>query len=168
MTHITGSQLVSLVDTLTAEGETRSNICRAAGYTSIKENGTERLHFTDFYTQLLEAKGGPEVLNNQEEDEWDYTHPSVDEEYMQEYNDLCDEYTQETVDFFLTSWSVCDVEDFLDYYFGYYYSEADFAEECYDDLDIQVKIVVDWHATWDASLDGDFVYLICYVFRYSI
>jgi hypothetical protein len=168
MTRITGPQLVSLVDTLTAEGETRSNICRAAGYTGQKADGSERLHFTEFYEALIEAKGGPEVLNNQEEDEWDYTHPSVDEEYMQEYNDLCDEYTQEAVDFFLTSWSDCDLEDFRDYYIGFYGSEADFAEEWYDDLDLPGQIIVDWQATWDASLDGDFVYLSGYVFRYSI
>jgi len=167
MTRITGSELITFVDTLTAEGKTRSEICRAAGYTSIKENGTERLHFTDFYTQLLEAKGGPEVVN-QEEDEWDYTHPEVDEEYMEIYNDLCDEYTQQAVDFFLTSWSDCNLEDFRDYYIGYYDSEADFAENWYDVLDIPVQIVVDWQATWDVNLRHDFYFMSGYVFRNSI
>lgn len=166
MTRITGSELINLVDTLTAEGETRSDICRAAGYTSIKENGTERLHFTDFYENLLEAKGGPETLNNKEDDEWDYTHPSVDEEYMETYNDLCDQYTQQAVDFFLTSWSDCDLEDFRNYYVGYYTSEADFAEEWYDDLEIPVQIVVDWQSTWDQNLRFDFIYLSGYVFHH--
>jgi len=168
MTRITGPQLVSLVDTLTAEGETRSNICRAAGYTGQKDDGSERLHFTAFYEALIEAKGGAEVLNEEEDDEWDYTHPEVDEEYMQEYNDLCDEYTQEAVDFFLTSWSDCDLEDFRDYYVGYYDSEAEFAEQWYDDLDIPGQIIVDWQATWDAGLARDFTYLSGYVFRDNI
>ena len=165
MTRISGTELINLVDTLTAEGKTRSEICREAGYTSIKENGTERLHFTEFYTQLLEAKGGAEVLNNKEEDEWDYTHPEVDEEYMETYNDLCAEYSQQAVDFFLTSWSDCDLEDFRDYYIGYYDSKAQFVEERYDDLKIPYQIVVDWEATWEASFDSDFTYMHGYVFR---
>ena len=168
MTRITGLQLVSLVDTLTAEGETRSNICRAAGYIGQKDDGSERLHFTAFYEALLEAKGGPEVLNNQEEDEWDYTHTEVAEEYMQEYNDLCDQYTQQAVDFFLTSWCDCDLEDFRDYYVGFYTSEADFAEEHHQDLNIPVDIVVDWQATWDVNLRHYFYFMSGYVFRNSI
>ena len=165
MTRITGSQLVALVDTLTAEGETRSNICRAAGYIGQKDDGSERLHFPAFYEALIEAKGGPEHLNNNEDDEWDYTHPSVDEEYMQEYNDLCDQYTQQAVDFFLTSWSDCDLEDFSDYYVGFYTSEANFAEENYKYLTIPVEIVVDWQATWDTNLRHDFYFMSGYVFR---
>lgn len=169
MTRITGSELISMVDDLTVQGKTRSEICRAAGYTSIKQDGNERLHFTDFYTELLEAKGGPEVLNNQEEDgEWDYTHPEVDEEYMEIYNELCEQYSQQAVDFFLTSWSDCDLEDFRDYYIGYYESEADFAENWYDDLDIPVQIVVDWQATWDTNLRHDFYFMSGYVFRKCI
>jgi hypothetical protein len=168
MTRITGSQLIALVDTLTAEGESRSNICRAAGYISTKEDGTERIHFTDFYETLLEAKGGPDQLNNNTEDEWDYTHPSVSEEYMEVYNDLCDQYTQEAVDFFLTSWSDFNLEDFSDYYIGFYTSESDFAEEWYEDLNIPVQIVVDWQATWDQDLRFDFTYLCGYVFRSTI
>jgi hypothetical protein len=166
MTRITGPQLVALVDTLTAEGETRSNICRAAGYIGQKEDGSERLHFTAFYEALLEAKGGPEQLNNNEDDEWDYTHPSVDEEYMEIYNDMCDQYTQQAVDFFLTSWSDCDLRDFSYYYVGFYTSEADFAEEWYDDLEIPV--VVDWQATWDCNLRHDFYFMSGYVFRNCI
>ena len=168
MTRITGTELITLVDTLTAEGKTRSEICREAGYTSAKQDGNERLHFHDFYVALIEAKGGPETLNNKEEDEWDYTHPEVAEEYMQEYNDLCDKYTQQAVDFFLTSWSDCDLEDFRDYYVGYHNSEADFAEEWYDDLNIPVQIVVDWQATWDVNLQHDFYFMSGYVFRNSI
>lgn len=177
MTRITGSALISMVDTLTAEGKTRSEICRAAGYTSIKQDGNERLHFTDFYTMLIEAKGGPETLNNQDQDqdEWDYTHPEVAEEYMQEYNDLCEQYSQQAVDFFLTSWSDVDLEDFRDYYVGYYESEADFAKAWYEDLNISfshkiwpsipVQIVVDWQATWDVNLQHYFYFMSGYVFR---
>jgi hypothetical protein len=168
MTRITGSQLVALVDTLTAEGKTRSEICRAAGYIGQKDDGSERLHFTAFYEALIEAKGGPEQLNNNEDDEWDYTHTEVAEEYMEIYNDLCDSYTQQAVDFFLTSWSDCDLEDFRDYYVGYYKSEAEFAEENYKYLTIPVEIVVDWQATWDVNLRHEFYFMSGYVFRNCI
>jgi hypothetical protein len=36
---------------------TRSELVRACGYVSRLEDGRERLHFTDFYEALLEAKG---------------------------------------------------------------------------------------------------------------
>jgi hypothetical protein len=35
----------------------RSELVRACGYVSRSEDGRERLHFTDFYEAVLEAKG---------------------------------------------------------------------------------------------------------------
>jgi hypothetical protein len=38
-------------------GLNRSELVRACGYVSHAEDGRERLHFTDFYEAILEAKG---------------------------------------------------------------------------------------------------------------
>jgi len=38
-------------------GLNRSELVRACGYVSHGEDGRERLHFTDFYEAILEAKG---------------------------------------------------------------------------------------------------------------
>ena len=55
--RLTGDALLSLVDSM--KDAAKSDIVRAANYTETKENGTERLCFTDFYEALIEAKGGP-------------------------------------------------------------------------------------------------------------
>lgn len=52
---LTGPELLAKVKEL---GEvTKSELVRACGYVSTKKDGTERLNFTAFYEQLLEAKG---------------------------------------------------------------------------------------------------------------
>ena len=55
MTKITGTGLLDSWEQMLAEGKTKSEIVRACGYTSIKSDGTERLHFTEFYTEFLNA-----------------------------------------------------------------------------------------------------------------
>jgi hypothetical protein len=52
---LTGTELLDKVTEL-GEGS-KSDFVRAAGYVSIKKDGTQRLNFTAFYEALLEAKG---------------------------------------------------------------------------------------------------------------
>ncbi|APD48867.1 AbrB family transcriptional regulator [Synechococcus sp. CS-602] len=52
---LTGSDLLTKVKELGDVG--KSELVRAAGYVSVKKDGTERLNFTAFYEALLEAKG---------------------------------------------------------------------------------------------------------------
>jgi hypothetical protein len=54
-TKLTGAELLSLVKEM--GDASKSDLVRAAGYVSIKKDGTERLNFTAFYEALLEAKG---------------------------------------------------------------------------------------------------------------
>lgn len=54
-TKLTGADLLSLVKEM--GDASKSDLVRAAGYVSIKKDGTERLNFTAFYEALLEAKG---------------------------------------------------------------------------------------------------------------
>ena len=52
---LTGTELLAKVKDL---GEaSKSELVRATGYVTTKEDGTERLNFTAFYEALLEARG---------------------------------------------------------------------------------------------------------------
>ena len=50
-----GDQLLAKLHQL--RGLNRSELVRACGYVSHADDGRERLHFTDFYQAVLEAKG---------------------------------------------------------------------------------------------------------------
>lgn len=53
-----------------------------------------------------------------------------------------------------------------DAYLGTYNSEADFAEEYYNDIcDIPCALVIDWQATWNTSLRYDFDFVNGFVFN---
>jgi len=52
---LTGADLLAKVKELS--DASKSDLVRAAGYLSIKKDGSERLNFTAFYEALLEAKG---------------------------------------------------------------------------------------------------------------
>ena len=154
MTKITGTNLVSTYEQMLAEGKTKSEICRACGYTSIKSDGSERLHFTEFYTEILNAKGIEMVTEDNEEAE------------VTLYDELVEEYSQEAVDAFIECFGDNDLEGFRDSYCGEYDSEKDFAEEFYDEIGYKIPdgIVVDWEATWECYLRHDFYYENGFVF----
>ena len=61
------------------------------------------------------------------------------------------------------------VENVEDAYRGHYDSEADFAEEFYNDVygGVPSFLVVNWQATWDQSLYYDFDFVDGYVFSSS-
>lgn len=53
--------------------------------------------------------------------------------------------------------TIDDIEGCDDRFRGWYESEADFAEQFYDELyDVPCALVVDWQATYDTSLRYDF------------
>ena len=165
--RLTSTELLNKVEKLRKQEKTNSEICRECGYTSAKSDGSERLNFTDFYTALLEAKGD---TIPQEDEECEYTHDAIDEnneEMMELYNDLCEEYNQDAVDEFIDYWSVDDLSYFKDAYIGHYKSESDFAEEWTEETEGEIPsyVVVDWAATFNDKLSDDFVYQNGYVFR---
>lgn len=53
---------------------------------------------------------------------------------------------------------VSDIEDCDSRFQGWYESEADFAEQFYNDVygDVPAILVVDWQATWDSALRYDY------------
>ena len=151
---LTGTTLVSKVTEMQAQEPPAmlSDILRACGY---EIDG--KLHFTQYYTELLDAKG---LLNKTPE-------PEISEEYQEIYDELCENYGEDAVDAFLTIWEESDLEHFEDAFSGRFESEADFAEEittdCYG-LNIPSFVVIDWQATWDQGLRYDYEYVNGYIF----
>ena len=151
---LTGTTLVSKVTEMQAQEPPAkmSDIVRACGY---EVDG--KLNYTQFYTELLDAKG---LLNKTPE-------PEISEEYQEIYDELCEKYGEDAVEAFLTIWEESDLKHFGDAYQGHYQSEADFAEQtttdCYA-LDIPAFVVVDWQATWDQGLRYDYEFVDGFVF----
>lgn len=73
--------------------------------------------------------------------------------------DAVDAYVKEMGD-------MCYVDGCDELYRGQYSSEADFAEEFYNEVygEVPSVLVVDWQATWDSSFRYDFTYCDGYVF----
>ena len=149
-----GTELVSKVTTMQAQEPPAkmSDIVRACGY---EVEG--KLKYTQFYTELLDAKG---LLNKPEPTE-------ISDEYQEIYDKLCAEYGEDAVDAFLEIWEESDLEYFEDAFYGRYESEADFAEQhttdCYG-LNVPSFVVVDWQATWDQGLRYDYEFVDGFVF----
>ena len=151
---LTGTALVSKATEMRAQEPPAkmSDIVRACGY---EIDG--KLHYTQFYTELLNAKG---LLNKDPE-------PEISEEYQETYDRLCGLYGQDAVEAFLSIWEESDLEYFGDAYHGHYDSEADFAEQttidCYG-LNVPSFVVIDWQATWDQGLRYDYEFVNGFVF----
>lgn len=56
-TKLTGTDLLNFRENCLAQGMTAGQIARGAGYAEMRENGTERIYFTEFYENVLIARG---------------------------------------------------------------------------------------------------------------
>ncbi len=154
---LTGTALVSKVTEMQAQEPPAkmSDIVLACGY---EIDG--KLRYTQFYTELLDAKG---LLNKDPE-------PEISEEYQETYDELCKSYGEDAVEAFLTIWEESDLQHFEDAFSGHYDSEADFAEQitcdCYG-LNVPSFVVIDWQATWDQGLSYDYEFVNGFVFSSS-
>ena len=137
------------------EGTTRTEQCRACGY---EING--RLHFTDFFTAILEAKGEIKTVDQ------------VNDELIQKYpeqkdilEELLEDYDSEAIQEFIDYFGEDMLESFTDAYQGEM-TGAEFAEQLVTDcycLDIPAFVCIDWEATWE-ELRYDFTELGDYIF----
>ena len=145
-----GQALLNEVSIRTAQGMTKSELCRACGY---EIDG--RLHFTDFYTELMIAKGMniPDPIECDDDDNQDIA------------DQLLETYSSEAVSAFIELFGEECLEDFEESYQGEM-SGAEFAEQfttdCYC-LDIPSFVCVDWSATWD-ELSSDYYEQDGYIF----
>ena len=137
------------------EGTTRTEQCRACGY---EING--RLHFTDFFTAILEAKGEIKTVDQ------------INDELIQKYpeqkdilEELLEDYDSEAIQEFIDYFGEDMLESFTDAYQGEM-TGAEFAEQLVTDcycLDIPAFVCIDWEATWE-ELRYDFTELGDYIF----
>lgn len=150
---LTGTDLLTKVTEMQSQEPPikTSDIVRACGYES---DGI--MHYTEFYTQLLDANG---TLNKPEP-------TNISEEYQELYDKLCENHHEDAIEAFLTIWEESDLHGFEDAYVGCYESEKDFAEQyttdCYG-LNVPSFVIIDWQATWD-QLSYDYEFVNGYVF----
>ena len=57
MTKLTGQALISHRDDCRKVGMSNAAIVRAAGYVGVRKDGTDRLYFTEYYENILIARG---------------------------------------------------------------------------------------------------------------
>lgn len=57
MTKLTGTDLLNFRTESLAKGMTNPEIARGAGYAVTRQDGTERIYFTEFYENILIARG---------------------------------------------------------------------------------------------------------------
>jgi spore coat protein CotH len=87
--------------------------------------------------------------------------------YYEEYVRCGEAIGYEAVDAFIKEMGdISYVENCDDQYRGAYDSEADFAEQYYEEVygEVPSFLVVDWEATWESSLRPDFTFCDGYVF----
>lgn len=150
---LTGTDLLTKVTEMRSQEPPikTSDIVRACGYES-----DGKVHYTEFYTQLLDANG---TLNKPEP-------TNISEEYQELYEKLCENHHEDAIEAFLTIWEESDLHGFEDAYVGCYESEKDFAEQYTTDvygLDVPSFVVIDWEATWN-QLSYDYEFVNGYVF----
>ena len=103
------------------------------------------------------------------EDILEFIDANSEEDFLNYYGDYVmqgENLGYDVVDAFVEEFGLADVENTEEAYYGEHSSEADFAEDFYNDISaIPVGIVVDWQATWDQNLRYDFTFVNGYVFK---
>ena len=150
---LTGDSLLDMIACM--PGSTRTEQCRACGY---EIDG--RLHFTDFLTAILEAKGELKT-EDQRNDELIQKYP----EQKDILEELLEDYDSEAIEEFIEYFGEGNLESFDDAYQGEM-SGAEFAEQLVTDcycLDIPAFVSIDWEDTWE-NLRYDYTELSGYIF----
>jgi hypothetical protein len=139
----TGSALLAKVQELQSLGMTRDQILPTLGYVD-SERG--KLLYTQFYTALIDAKGGPLFV------------PTVTDELQAEYDLYCDRYGIPAVDAFIKHWSIVDISYFEDAYVGTYSSKQEFIESlCEENAPMPLWISIDYEDSWE-NLSEDYIW----------
>jgi hypothetical protein len=90
------------------------------------------------------------------------------ESCYEDYVELGEMYSFEAVDCFCEEYSVEEIGNFHDAYYGEYETPAIFAEQFTEDtteMNLPSYIVVDWEATWNCNLCHDFIWSEGFVFN---
>jgi antirestriction protein len=88
--------------------------------------------------------------------------------YYFDYVDQGEKVGFDIVDYFLEENDISDVARVEEVYVGQYDSEADFAEDFYNDrMNVPSELVIDWAETFQQSLSYDYDYVNGFVFLRS-
>ena len=154
---ITGQALLNTVQAMQAEGKKPSEIAIACGYFTQEGNNT-KVHFTDFYTELMKSKGHS----------FDDTQEEIvaeDSNNQETINELLEDYPADAIREFIEYFGEEQIDSFTDSYQGEM-SGSEFAQQLVEDcycLDIPGFVEIDWSYTWD-NLRHDYVELEGYIF----
>ena len=155
---ITGQALLNTVNVMQAEGKKPSEIAIACGYFTQEGNNT-KVHFTDFYTELMKSKGHS----------FDDTQDEIvaeDSNNQETINTLLEDYPHDAICEFIEYFGEEQIDSFADSYQGEM-SGSEFAqrlvEDCYGGFDIPAFVAIDWSYTWD-NLRHDYVELEGFIF----
>lgn len=158
---LTGQSLVDFVNGYDLNAHTRTEMVLEAGYAY--DNG--KAMYTEFYTELLRAKGVTPVTDT---DVVDNNYEDLDRDTQKLY-DLVDKNHGE-------KWDHDEVMEFLDelsdigidtadqyesLFYGVYDTEKEFAEEFCNEVesinpDSAYYYAIDWQRVWDHNLSYDF------------
>ena len=154
---ITGQALLNTVNAMQAEGKKPSEIAIACGYFTQEGNNT-KVHFTDFYTELMKSKGHS----------FDDTSDEIvaeDSNNQETINTLLEDYPHDAICEFIEYFGEEQIDSFTDSYQGEM-SGSEFAQQLVEDcycLDVPGFVAIDWSYTWD-NLRRDYVELEGFIF----
>lgn len=154
---ITGQALLNTVQAMQAEGKKPSEIAIACGYFTQEGNNT-KVHFTDFYTELMKSKGHS----------FDDTSDEIvaeDSNNQETINTLLEDYPHDAICEFIEYFGEEQIDSFTDSYQGEM-SGSEFAQQLVEDcycLDVPGFVAIDWSYTWD-NLRHDYVELEGFIF----
>lgn len=154
---ITGQALLNTVNAMQAEGKKPSEIAIACGYFTQEGNNT-KVHFTDFYTELMKSKGHS----------FDDTSDEIvaeDSNNQETINTLLEDYPAAAIQEFIEYFGEEQIDSFTDSYQGEM-SGSEFAQQLVEDcycLDVPGFVAIDWSYTWD-NLRHDYVELEGFIF----
>lgn len=161
---LTGEDLLAKLQEL---GDiSNSEQCRQCGYvyTERREDGTERLAFTDFFMAIIDARGPISVEDLKPRN--DGAIKAEDEDNQETIDNLVSSYGEGPVNAFIELYGEVEIENFEESYRGEFPNGAAFAEywiEETENLNLPDYIEIDWNATWenleeDNTLEGGYVF----------
>jgi len=152
------AEIVTIVDELVEDGYDLEDILITLDYFG-----------ADYYENLVSIFEILEDTGASKSDLYDYLEEQgIDElEFFDKYQEMMENYDEGAVKAFLSMYSVSDLHAFEEAYEGHYDDVRDFVENYLEMLgeNIPSWIVVDYEATWNASIRFDYNEEDGYYFR---
>lgn len=157
---IKGQELVNMTEAMRKVGANTSDIAKACGYYSIRENGSEKVDYTEYYTELLTAQG---IISPVDDDDFE----GSDDPTVQDL--INNGHSSDAIRVFIEQYGVECIEHFVDSYQGEFASGAEFAEYITNELNdlrnFPADVVIDWDSTWSEYLYYQYDFVEGYIFR---